>query len=205
MSSFVTFNGEAVRLGGNFPRVGDTAHSFMLVGRDLKDISLSQFAGYRKLISIIPSIDTSVCATSTKRLNSLFSQLPEDVVVLVISADLPFAQARFCGAEGLNNVITLSTMRGRDFAKDYGVMIAEPPLAGLMARAVLVLDANDKVVYTELVSAIEKEPDYLEALKALHVVLPGDEGAATADVSMPVGASNAATNAATGYGASTAS
>ncbi len=160
---------------------------------------LSQFAGYRKLISIIPSIDTSVCATSTKRLNSLFSQLPEDVVVLVISADLPFAQARFCGAEGLNSVVTLSTMRGRDFAKDYGVMIAEPPLAGLMARAVIVLDAYDRVVYTELVSAIEKEPDYLEALKALHVVMPGDESVTATGASIPVSLGNAS-----GYGASTA-
>lgn len=179
MSSFVTFNGEPVRLGGDFPRLGDTARSFMLVGRDLKDISLSQYAGYRKLISIIPSIDTAVCATSTRRLNTLFAQLPEDVVVLVISADLPFAQARFCGAENLNNVVTLSTMRGRDFAKDYGVMITEPPLAGLMARALLVLDANDRVIHAELVSAIEKEPDYLEALKALHVPVPGTEGSNT--------------------------
>jgi thioredoxin-dependent peroxiredoxin len=173
MSSFVTFNGEPIRLGGDFPRVGDTARSFMLVGRDLKDISLSQYAGYRKIISIIPSIDTAVCATSTRRLNTLFSQLPEDVVILVISSDMPFAQSRFCGAEGLNNLQTLSTMRGRDFAKDYGVMITEPPLAGLMARALLVLDANDKVLYAELVSAIEKEPDYLEALKVLHIPLPG--------------------------------
>lgn len=189
MSSFVTFNGEAVRVGGNFPRVGDTARSFMLVGRDLKDVSLSQFAGYRKLISIIPSIDTAVCANSTRRLNTLFGQLPDDVVVIVISADLPFAQARFCGAEGLNNVVTLSTMRGRDFAKDYGVMIAEPPLAGLMARAVLVLDANDRVIYTELVSAVEKEPDYLEALKALHVPVPGSENTNTA-ASIPAAGSS---------------
>jgi thioredoxin-dependent peroxiredoxin len=175
MSSFVTFNGEPIRLGGEFPRVGDTARSFMLVGRDLKDISLSQYAGYRKLISIIPSIDTAVCATSTRKINSLYGELPEDVVVLVVSADMPFAQSRFCGAEGLNNVVTLSTMRGRDFAKDYGVMITEPPLAGLMARALLVLDANDKVVYAELVSAIEKEPNYLEALKVLHVSIPVSE------------------------------
>lgn len=175
MTSFVTFNGEAVRIGGEFPRVGDTAPSFMLVGRDLKDVSLAQYAGRRKLISIIPSIDTAVCATSTKRLNAQFAQLPSDVVVLVISADLPFAQARFCGAESLSNVVTLSTMRGRDFAKEYGVMITEPPLAGLMARALLVLDAHDKVIHAELVSAIEKEPDYLEALKALHVVMPGSE------------------------------
>jgi thioredoxin-dependent peroxiredoxin len=177
MSSFVTFNGEPVRLGGEFPRVGDTARSFMLVGRDLKDVSLSQFAGHRKLVSIIPSIDTAVCAASTRRINTLYAELPEDVVVLVISADMPFAQSRFCGAEGLNNVITLSTMRGRDFAKDYGVMITEPPLSGLMARALLVLDAQDKVLYAELVSAIEKEPNYLEALKVLHVPIPGSEPA----------------------------
>ena len=155
----VTLGGEPITIGGDFPRVGDTAPSFMLVDKELKDVSLSQFHGKKKILSIVPSLDTAVCQESTRKFNVVASNLP-NTVVLVISADLPFAQARFCGAEGLNNVHTLSTMRGRDFHKQYGVMIMDPPLSGLLARAVLVLDERDRVIHAELVPAIEQEPNY---------------------------------------------
>jgi thiol peroxidase len=161
----VTLGGEPIAVGGNFPRAGDSAHSFMLVDKDLKDVSLSSFWGKRKILNIVPSLDTPVCQASTRKFNEAVGSVP-NTVVLVISADLPFAQNRFCGAEGLNHVITLSTMRGRDFHKDYGVMIMDPPLSGLTARAVVVLDENDKVVYSELVPEIKQEPNYEAALAA---------------------------------------
>ena len=161
----VTFGGEPINVGGEFPRVGDTAPSFMLVDKDLKDVSLSNYYGKRKVLNIVPSLDTPVCQASARRFNSIVASLP-NTVVLVISADLPFAQARYCGAEGLNNVVTLSTMRGRDFHKQYGVMIMDPPLSGLTARAVVVLDENDKVVWSELVPEIKQEPNYDAALAA---------------------------------------
>ncbi len=161
----VTLGGEPISVGGNFPRVGDSAHSFMLVDKDLKDVSLSSFWGKRKILNIVPSLDTPTCQASARKFNELAASIP-NTVVLVISADLPFAQNRFCGAEGLKNVITLSTMRGRDFHKDYGVMIMDPPLSGLTARAVIVLNENDKVVYSELVPEIKQEPTYEAALAA---------------------------------------
>ncbi len=163
----VTLGGEPMNVAGTFPRVGDTAHSFMLVDKDLNDVSLSQFKGKRKILSIVPSLDTPVCAESTRKFNQAAGMLP-NTVVLVISADLPFAQGRFCGAEGLNNVITLSTMRGRDFHKDYGVMITDYPLSGLTARAVIVLNENDQVLHAELVPEIKQEPNYEAALEALR-------------------------------------
>ena len=162
----VTLGGEPISVGGNFPRSGDSAHSFMLVDKDLKDVSLSSFWGKRKILNIFPSIDTPTCATSVRKFNESASTLP-NTVVLCISADLPFAQGRFCGAEGLDNVQTLSTMRGASFIKDYGVAISSGPLAGVTARAVVVLDANDKVLHSELVSEIKNEPNYEAALKAL--------------------------------------
>lgn len=165
----VTFKGEPINVGGTFPRVGDSARSFMLVDKDLNDVSLSQFAGRRKILNIVPSLDTPVCAQSTRRFNELASMLP-NTVVLVISADLPFAQSRFCAVENLQNVFTLSTMRGRDFHKDYGVMITDYPLAGLTARAVIVLDENDKVLHAELVSEIGREPNYDAALTAARSI-----------------------------------
>ena len=161
----VTFKGETLNVGGTFPRIGDTAPSFMLVDKDLNDVSLSQFAGRRKILNIVPSLDTTVCAESARKFNELASSLP-NTVVIVISSDLPFAQGRFCALENLQNVVTLSTMRGRDFNKDYGVMITDYPLAGLTARAVLVLDEYDKVLHAELVQDIGKEPNYDAALAA---------------------------------------
>lgn len=165
MSTTVTLAGEPVAIGGDFPRAGDKAPSFMLVDKDLKDVALSQYFGKRKILNIVPSIDTSVCQASARRFNSEAATLP-NTVVMVISADLPFAQARFCGAEGLSNVITLSTMRGRDFHKQFGVMIMDPPLSGLLARAVIVLDENDRVVYSQLVPEITHEPNYEAAMAA---------------------------------------
>jgi thiol peroxidase len=161
----VTFNGEPMSVGGTFPKIGDTAPSFMLVDKDLNDVSLSQFAGVRKILNILPSLDTPVCATSARKFNEMVSRLP-NIMLLVISADLPFAQGRFCTLENLKNVVTLSTMRGRDFNKNYGVMITDYPLAGLCARAVIVLDENDKVLHAELVTEITNEPDYDAALNA---------------------------------------
>lgn len=162
----VTLEGNPLEVLGHFPLPGESVHSFMLVDRNLNDVSLSQFEGKRKILSIVPSIDTPVCATSTRQFNLEASRL-ENVVVMIISADLPFAQARFCGTEGVANVTMLSTLRGRDFSKDYGVLIKTYPLAGLCARAVIVLDENDRVIYSQLVPEITDEPDYDAALAAV--------------------------------------
>ena len=166
MASTVTLGGNPVEVAGNFPQKGQIAPIFSLVGNDLADVPLKQFSGKRKILNIFPSIDTPTCATSVRNFNKRASELP-DTVVLCISVDLPFAQKRFCGAEGLNNVITLSTMRGREFLKDYGVEIATGPLIDVAARAVVVLDDQNRVLHSELVSEIKSEPDYDAAIKAL--------------------------------------
>jgi thiol peroxidase len=163
----VTLAGNPISITGNFPTVGQKAPDFKLVNKDLKDVSLKEFAGKRKVLNIVPSLDTPTCQKSTRRFNEEASNL-SNTVVLVISADLPFAQGRFCGAEGLNNVITLSTMRGAEFMRNYGVLITDPPLGGVTARAVMVLDGNDKVLHAELVPEIKNEPNYEAALKALR-------------------------------------
>jgi thiol peroxidase len=162
----VTLGGAPVTLYGTFPSVGQTVPAFTLVDKDLKDISLQSFAGKRKVLNIVPSLDTAVCATSTRKFNEAASKL-NNTVVLAISADLPFAMSRFCVAEGLENVVTLSLMRGRDFMRNYGVKIADTALAGLTARAVLVLDVNDLIIHAELVDDITHEPNYAAALAAL--------------------------------------
>jgi len=166
MASTVTLGGNPVEISGNFPHKGQTAPSFSLVGNDLSDVPLKKFDDKRKILNVFPSIDTPTCATSVRTFNKRASELP-NTVVLCISADLPFAQKRFCGAEGLNNVATLSTMRGREFLKDYGVEIASGPLVGVAARAVIVLDEQNRVVHCELVPEIKNEPDYDAAIKAL--------------------------------------
>lgn len=163
----VTLKGNPIQIDGKFPQTGDQGPAFTLVGKDLKDVSLSDFAGKRKVLNIFPSVDTPVCATSVRKFNNDASAL-KNTVVLCISADLPFAQARFCGAEGLDNVVTLSTLRGAAFLKDYGVAIASGPMAGLAARAVIVLDENDKVLHSERVSEIAQEPDYSAAESVLR-------------------------------------
>lgn len=167
MASSVTLGGNPVEVAGNFPQKGDAAAGFTLVGKGLADVALDSFAGKRKVLNIFPSIDTDVCAASVRRFNAAANDL-NNTVVLCISADLPFAQARFCGAEGLANVQTLSTMRGRAFLDAYGVNIVSGPLAGVSARAVVVLDENNRVLHSELVSEIKNEPDYEAALAVLR-------------------------------------
>ncbi|MFD9939289.1 thiol peroxidase [Nonomuraea sp. NPDC059023] len=164
--SEITFKGNPVTVGGTFPRPGDSAPGFTLVAKDLSDVSLADYGDKYKVLNIFPSIDTGVCAASVRRFNEVAGDHP-GAVVLCVSADLPFAQGRFCGAEGLDKVVTLSLMRGREFLSDYGVAQESGPLAGLAARAVVVLDGENKVVYSELVPEIVQEPDYEGALKAL--------------------------------------
>jgi thiol peroxidase len=164
--SSVKFKGNPVHVDGQFPKAGDKAPAFRLVAGDLSEKTLDDFAGKRKVLNIFPSIDTGVCAASVRHFNKDAAGL-RNAVVLCISADLPFAQARFCGAEGIRNVTMLSMMRGREFLKDYGVAMTDGPLAGLAARAVVVLEENDKVIHAQLVDEIGHEPDYDVALKAL--------------------------------------
>ena len=163
--STVTLQGQAVEIKGTLPQVGATAPAFSLTAGDLSEKTLADFAGKRKVLNIFPSVDTGVCAQSVRQFNQRASDL-ENAVVLCISADLPFAQARFCGAEGLENVVNLSTFRS-SFATDYGVEIADSALRGLTARAVVVLDENNKVLHVELVPEIAQEPDYAAALAVL--------------------------------------
>lgn len=162
----VTLAGEPITLFGTFPKVGETAPAFTLVGKDLNDVTLKDFEGKRKILNIVPSLDTPTCAKSTRKFNETADKL-ENTVVLVISADLPFAMSRFCGAEGLDNVTTLSLMRGRDFMRNYGVKIADSKLSGVTARAVIVLDANNRILHAELVPEIKQEPNYEAALNSL--------------------------------------
>jgi thiol peroxidase len=163
----LTFKGNPINTNGDLPAVSQPAPDFKLVANNLKDLTLADFAGKKKLLNIVPSLDTSVCALSTRKFNDHAKAHP-DTVILVISADLPFAQKRFCGDENLSNVVTLSMMRSRKFAKDYGVLLEDGPLAGLTARAIVVLDENNIVRHTELVPEIAQEPDYNAALAALR-------------------------------------
>ncbi|UVL54070.1 thiol peroxidase [Pseudomonas sp. B21-035] len=162
----VTLKGNPVQVKGELPKVGAQAPAFSLVGAGLADVTLASLAGKRKVLNIFPSVDTPTCATSVRKFNAQANEL-NNTVVLCISADLPFAQARFCGAEGLENVQNLSLLRGREFFGNYGVEIADGPLAGLTARAVVVLDENDKVLHSELVGEIAEEPNYEAALAVL--------------------------------------
>lgn len=162
----ITLKGNKIHTNGELPKVGDKAPDFRLTDKDLKDCSLLTWAGKKKLISIVPSLDTPVCAMSTKKFNDHARAHP-DTVILTVAADLPFAMKRFCGAEGLENVVPLSMMRDRKFAEDYGVLITDGPLAGITARAIVVLSAEDTVKYVEMVPEIGQEPDYETALRAL--------------------------------------
>lgn len=164
--SQVTLKGQAIEVAGEFPAVGQSAPAFRLTTAALGEATLESFAGQRKVLNIFPSVDTPTCATSVRRFNEKAAALA-DTSVLCISADLPFAQARFCGAEGLQQVTTLSTFRDPEFLKAYGVAIASGPLQGLAARAVLVLDAQNTVIHAQLVGEIADEPDYAAALAAL--------------------------------------
>lgn len=162
----VTHKGNPIDVAGTFPTVGQTAPPFTLVGKDLGDVTLADFAGKRKVLDIVVSLDTGICAASARKFNETAGQLP-NTVVLVISGDLPFAAGRFCTTEGLANVVPASTYRSRQFLRDYGVEITSGKLVGLAARSVVVLDENDKVIYTELVPEIAQDPNYDAALAAL--------------------------------------
>ena len=162
----ITLQGNEFHTVGNLPATGSKAPDFTLTRGDLGDVSLKDFSGKRKILNIVPSLDTGVCAASARRFNQEASSLT-GTVILTVSCDLPFAQSRFCEAEGIKSVITLSEIRNRDFGKDYGVRISDGPLAGLLSRAIVVLDETDKVIYTEQVPEITQEPDYSKALAAL--------------------------------------
>ncbi len=161
----ITHRGKTIQTRGRLPAIGSRAPDFRLTRVDLTDVSLASFGTKRKILNIVPSLDTGVCAQSARRFDAEAADLA-NVVVLTISNDLPFAQKRFCEAEGIRNVVTLSQMRGRDFGTAYGVEIADGPLAGLLSRAVVVLDEHNKVQYTEQVPELEREPSYARALAA---------------------------------------
>jgi len=162
----VTLHGNPVSTSGELPAVGSKAPEFSLADKTLADVGLADFAGKKRLLNIVPSLDTPTCAISTKKFNESFAKR-DDAVAMVISADLPFAQGRFCETEGLKNVVTLSLMHGQQFATDYGVLITDGPLRGVTCRAVVVVDENGIVTYTQLVPEIGDEPDYEAALEAL--------------------------------------
>ncbi len=162
----ITLQGNACHTNGELPAVGSQAPDFRLTDKGLKDYGLKDFSGKKVLMNIVPSLDTDVCATSTRKFNESLAARAE-VHGLVKSADLPFAQGRFCGQEKIDNLLGLSLMRSRAFAKDYGMLINDGPLEGITGRAVVVLDAAGKVVYTQLVREITEEPDYDAALAAL--------------------------------------
>ena len=162
----ITLEGNPFNTVGDLPEVGSKAPGFTLTGTDLADVSLDQFAGKKVVLNIFPSLDTPVCADSIRHFNKEAGSM-DNAVVLCISADLPFAFSRFCTTEGLDNVVSLSTFKSPAFGKDYGVGIEEGVLAGLMSRAVIVVDEAGNVTYTEQVPEIAQEPDYASALAAL--------------------------------------
>ena len=162
----ITLKGNETNTTGDVPKVGDKAPDFILVGEDLSDVTLNDFKDKNKILSIVPSLDTPVCQKSTKVFNEKATSVA-DTTVLTISADLPFAMARFCSSEKLDNIHILSMMRSRNFAKDYGVLIVDGPLAGITARAVVVIDKNNTVIHSQLVSEIAEEPDYDAILNCL--------------------------------------
>jgi thiol peroxidase len=161
----ITLKGNPISTIGELPSLGKKAPNFKLTKQDLGDVGLGDFAGKVKILNIVPSLDTGVCAASARAFNKAADSLG-DVVILTISRDLPFAQKRFCEAEGIKAVVTLSELRSFDFGKAYGVEIIDGPMAGLLSRAVVVLDSHDKVVYTQQVPEITQEPDYASALAA---------------------------------------
>ena len=163
--SAITFKGNAVNTVGNLPAVGDAAKNFTLVGTDLSDVSLSGYKGKNVILNIFPSINTGICAESVRKFNKEAAGL-DNTVVLCISKDLPFAQSQFCGAEGIDDVVMLSDFR-TDFGNEYGVLMADGPLKGLLSRAVVVINPEGEVTYTEQVPEIGQEPNYEAALKAV--------------------------------------
>jgi len=162
----VTLKGNPINTSGDLPSIGSQAPDFVLTKTDLSDVSLNDYSGKKIILNIFPSVDTDVCATSVRRFNVEASKL-DNTAVLCISADLPFAHSRFCGAEGIENVDSVSELRNKDFGTAYGTRIIDGPLAGLNARAIVVLDETGKVTYTQLVPEIVEEPDYEKAIEAL--------------------------------------
>lgn len=163
----ITFKGNPVHTTGELPAVGQTAPDFELTKGDLSDVGLSDFAGKTKIINIVPSLDTSVCAASAKRFNEEVKNL-DNAVVLTVSADLPFAQKRFCESNSIDSVVTLSQLRNREFGRRYGIEQSDGPMAGLLGRAVVVVDGDNTVRYTQLVPEIAQEPDYDAVLEAVR-------------------------------------
>ena len=161
-----TLEGNSFHTIGDLPAIGSPAPAFTVTKTDLSDVTLDDYKGKRVVLNIFPSIDTDVCATSVRRFNAEASKL-ENTVVLCVSMDLPFAHARFCGAEGLNDVISLSDFRNGNFGKAYGIRIADGPLAGLLARSVVIADTTGKMIYKQLVPEVTQEPDYEAALAVL--------------------------------------
>ena len=162
----IKLKGNSINTTGNLPKVGESAPTFTLTKTDLSDVTNKDFVGKRVVLNIFPSIDTAVCASSVRKFNAEASKIA-NTVVLCVSTDMPFALGRFCGAEGLKDVIPVSELRKREFGENYGVRIVDGPLAGVFSRAVVVLDESSKVVYTEQVPEITQEPDYAKALEKL--------------------------------------
>jgi len=163
----ITLKGTLIHTVGELPAVGSTAPDFRLTNGELRDLGLSDFEGKRKVLNIVGSLDTSVCAVSARTFNERAGAI-DNVVVLTVSADLPFAQSRFCETEGLDHVVALSCFRSPAFGSDYGVTVVDGPTAGLLSRAILVLDEANRIVHAEQVPEIVQEPDYDAALKALN-------------------------------------
>ena len=161
----ITLKGNPINTSGNLPSVGSKAPDFRLTKNDLSDVSLKDFSGKKVVLNIFPSIDTGVCAASVRKFNEAAAKL-SNAVVLCVSADLPFAQKRFCGAEGISNVVMGSELHEKKFGETYGVRITDGGLAGLLARSVVVIDEKGNVKYTEQVPEIGQEPNYDAALKA---------------------------------------
>lgn len=162
----ITLKGNPCNTVGELPQVGSSLPAFVLTNQDLQEVTKENFAGSKLIFNIFPSVDTPVCATSVRTFNEKASKL-DGVKVLCISQDLPFAAKRFCAADGIEGVQTLSGFRNAEFGKDYGILIEDGPLKGLFARGVVVADENGKVLYSELVSEIAEEPEYEEALRVV--------------------------------------
>ena len=162
----ITFKGSLINTSGELPAIGAQAPNFNLVKTDLSSVSLDDFKGKKVILNIFPSLDTSVCAAGVRKFN-VEAGKADNTVVLAISKDLPFAHARFCTAEGIENVIPASAFRNADFEKSYGVLMSDGPLAGLLARAVIIIDETGKIVYEELVSEVTTEPDYAKAMASV--------------------------------------
>lgn len=172
----ITLKGNPINTSGKLPQIGTTAPDFVLTKTDLSDISLKDFAGKKIVLNIFPSVDTPVCAMSIRKFNSEIDKI-DNAVAICASADLPFAHARFCGAEGIESAISVSELRNKEFGEAYGVRIVDGPLSGLLARAVVVIDENGKVIYTQQVPEIAEEPDYDKALN----MVKGDLGTQAGD------------------------